>query len=221
MRRQIALIILVLIILALPGIVLAQELKVEITSPEVGEELRGIVPIIGSASVPSFQYYKVEFGVGASPSEWALIGDLHQQPILNSQLDVWDTRALPDGVYTLRLQGVKQDGNWHEFFVRNVVIANTRPTSTPEPTDTPVAESKPTPTLISTPTPQATSTPMIIAPTKELSRTTPTPTLSAPARESDLPIDLDALGQSAMYGAAAMFAVFVLLGIVFGLRKLL
>jgi hypothetical protein len=193
--------------------------KVEITSPQMGTEIRGRVPILGSASLPDFQFYKVEFGVGASPSQWNVIGDLHQQPVTDGQLEVWDTTVVPDGVYSLQLQAVRNDGNWVPFFVRGITVANSRPTSTPtpEPTDTPEITSTP----YATATPRATATLQIVAPTQALSVATPTPTLSRPRRTSALPIEPRNWLQAFGFGAATVGAVFVLLGLVFGIRRLL
>ena len=196
-----------------------QQMQVEITSPEMNAELRGLVAVMGSASVPNFQFYKVEFGVGPSPSEWAVIGELHEEPVINGQLVVWDTTRLPDGVYTLRLQAVKQDGNWEEFYVRQLAIANTRPTSTPTPDAT--ATPEPTATEARQVTPEATATLHIIAPTEALSMPTPTPTLSRPDQGRELPLDPEGWAQAFIFGGATMGAIFVLLGIVFGLRRLL
>ena len=181
-------------------------------------EVRGIVPIIGSAVVPNFDYYKVEFGNGPDPSEWDLIGSLHRIPVVDGQLEIWDTTNRPDGVYSLRLRAVKQDGNYGEFFVRQVVIANARQTQQPTPkaTATPHAA---TPTL--SPTPRATATLQIIAPSAALSMPTATPTLSRPQQPQGLPIDAKGWSQAFCSGGLAMGAVFVLLGIVFGLRRLL
>ena len=50
--------------------------QVQITSPEINQTVRGVVPIIGSASVPAFQYYKVEYGNGPNPDNWALIDSM-------------------------------------------------------------------------------------------------------------------------------------------------
>lgn len=205
---------------------LSQQQQVEITSPEVSEELRGLVPIVGSASVPNFQFYKVEYGIGPNPAQWALIGSLHESPVINGQLEVWDTTRLPDGVYSLRLQAVKQDGNYDEFYVRQVVIANTRPTQTPTP------EATPTPELIVTDTPpvkeeqatpevKASPTAIVIAPTGALSQPTVTPTLSRPNQQSALPVDPASWGQAFCFGGLAMGAVFLLLGLIFGIRRLL
>lgn len=209
------------------------ETRLEIISPREGERLRGRVPIIGSAQVPDFQFYKVEFGLGPNPTQWSVIGILHEQPVINGQLEVWDTTALPDDVYTLKLTGVRRDGNWQDVQVRNVVIANRapEPTPTPDVTPTPEVELLPTPVgatptpvadpALMQPTPEATPGVGIIAPIAPEAAATPTPRVGQQAQENRLPIETDVLGQSLCFGGAAMGAVFVLLGIVFGIRRLL
>lgn len=214
-----------LLILAVPVLAepVQQQVTVQITSPEMGAEVRGLVPIIGSASVAPFQFYKVEYGIGPSPNQWALIGSLHESPIINGQLEVWDTNTVPDGVYTLRLQAVKVDGNYEEFFVRGVVVANTRPTSTPtpEPTETLLPQEQQPQAATPTPrTPKPTATPRIIAPQGPISGATPTPTLSVPS-QSVLPIDPEGWDQAFLLGAVSMGVVFVLLGLMFAIRSLL
>jgi len=197
-----------------------QQTQVQITSPEINAQVRGMVPIMGSALVPDFQFYKVEFGVGPNPAQWAIIGDMHDQPVVNGQLEVWDTTRWPDGVYSLRLHAVKQDGNYEEFVVPQIIIANTQPTATPTSEMTPTAE----PTSTSAPleaTPRATATVQIIAPTAALAQPSPTPTLSRVIPENELPVDPKGWPQAFCYGSLATGAVFVLLGIVFGVRRLL
>ena len=200
---------------------LTQQAQVEITSPELGAEIRGLTPIMGSASLPDFQYYKVEFGVGPSPSQWAVVGALHQAPIVNGQLEVWDTTALPDGVYSIRLRVVKKDGNYDEFVVRQMAIGNTKPTPTEVPTQTLTPAVTPTP--FATREPKVTATPQIIAPSGAIAMPTPTPTLSRPEQRSVLRFEIDpeTWGQAFCFGGLAMGAVFVVLGIVFGLRRIL
>jgi len=70
-------------------------------------------------------------------------------------------------------------------------------------------------------TPQATSTVQIIAPTAALTKPTLTPTIVRAVQKQELPIEPRTWGQAFCFGAAAMGAVFVVLGIVFGLRRLL
>lgn len=200
---------------------LQQQSQVQISAPEMNAEVRGMVAIVGSASVPDFQFYKVEFGVGPNPAQWAIVGSLHDRPAINTQLELWDTTKLPDGVYSLRLQAVKRDGNYIEFFVRGVGIANAKPTATVAPSATPILRVTPTAAIPSTPQLRPTATLQIIAPTVALVQATVTPTLSRPQQRTALPIDPKTWGQSFVMGAAAMGAVMVLLGLVFGLRRLL
>ena len=217
-----ALLLAVLLGMALPVLAApsAQQTQVQITSPEINAQVRGMVPIMGSALVPSFQFYKVEFGVGPNPAQWAIIGIMHDQSVVNGQLEVWDTTRLPDGVYSLRLHAVKQDGNYEEFIVRQIAIANSQPTATPTSEMTPTPQSSPTPGPLEA-TPRATATVQIIAPTAALSQPSPTPTLSRPIQRDELPVDPKGWPQAFCYGSLATGAVFVLLGIVFGLRRLL
>ncbi|MBN1401321.1 MAG: hypothetical protein JXA74_10825, partial [Anaerolineae bacterium] len=108
------------------------------------------------------------------------------------------------------------------FFVRGITVANTRPTSTPTPE---VTETPEGPEITATPeatnTPRATATLQIVAPTQALTLASPTPTLSRPRQRDALPVDPENWGQAFMFGAASMGAVFLLLGIVFGIRRLL
>jgi hypothetical protein len=200
---------------------LQQQPAVQITSPEMGAQVRGLVPIIGSASVSPFQFYKVEYGVGPSPSSWAVVGSLVESPVTNGQLAMWDTNSVPDGVYTLRLQAVKTDGNFEEFLVRGVVVANSAPTSTPTPeaTATPVGGDRsvasPSPTRI-----EPTATPRIITPEGPIAGATATPTLSVPSQRDPL-IDTEGWDQAFLLGAASMGIVFVLLGLIFAIRSLI
>lgn len=197
-----------------------QQTLVQITSPEINAQVRGMVPIMGSALVPNFQFYKVEFGVGPNPAQWAIIGDMHSQPVVNGQLEIWDTTRLPDGVYSLRLHAVRMDGNYGEFIVRHIAIVNMQPTATPTIEMTPTPEASPTPPPLAV-TPRPTATVQIIAPTAALVRPSPTPTLSRPIRGDEFPVDPRGWPQAFCYGALATGTVFVLLGIVFGLRRLL
>jgi hypothetical protein len=237
MMRRTALYVWIAAVVSLGGLApalaapLAQS-QVQITSPEINQTVRGVVPIIGSASVPAFQYYKVEYGNGPNPDNWALIDSMMNTPVINGQLVAWNTHAVPDGLYSLRLRAVKQDGNYEEFSVRGIVVANTGPTETPTatPTETPAGgtptpPAEPTaPSASGAPDPaRPTATPDEIISGGELAAATPTPTIGAPPEESTMPLGLDPEGwsQAFVYGALAMGAAIAVLGIVFGVRRLL
>ena len=232
--RRTALFVLIAAAVSLGGLApalaapLAQS-QVQITSPEINQQVRGVVPIIGSASVPAFQYYKVEYGNGPNPENWALIEPMMNVPVINGQLVAWNTNAVPDGLYSLRLRAVKQDGNYEEFSVRGIVVANTSPTQTPTatPTQTPTGATPTPPTAPAQPgvpgDSRPTAAPEEIIPGGQLAAATPTPTIGAPPAENAMPLGLDPEGwtQAFMYGALAMGAAIAVLGIVFGVRRLL
>src|SRR5262249_14251223 len=114
---------------------------VVITSPRSsGDPVRGRVSITGSATIPNFQFYKIEFALGDNPPDSAVrvIGDTHNNPVVNGQLEAWDTTSVPDGRYTIKLTVVDIRGNFPcpPFVVRPVIIGNRAPTAIPTGTPT-------------------------------------------------------------------------------------
>ena len=98
-----------------------------IRSPASGDVVSGTVPIIGTANFAPDQvkFFKVEWGVGEEPSEWITMGEIHTQPVIDGQLEVWHAEGLPPGVYSLRLVLVKPDGNTLPPY--KVTVTVTRP----------------------------------------------------------------------------------------------
>ena len=194
---------------------LQQGTQAIITSPQPNSTVRGLVVVKGSATIESFQFYKVEFGRGASPTDWHVIGSTTPRPVVEGVLAQWDTTALPDGVYTLRLQVVKNDGNYQEYYVRQLVVANKRPTETPTPSPAPNQTRRPT----STPGP--TSTLAIVQPTAALAQPSPTPTIVRSDRRSVLQqVPLGVFREAFCLGVGTMAAIFAVLGLVFVLRRI-
>lgn len=72
----------------------------------------GTVWIMGTANIPDFQFYKLEVGWGDDPKEWFGIDDVHRRPVVNDVLAMWNSGALPEGVYQLRLLVVDNTGNY-------------------------------------------------------------------------------------------------------------
>ncbi len=126
-----------------------------ITSPASGA-YSGDVPIIGTAVIEPFQRYELYYKLEPSGDDAYIYFDGGTTQITNGQLGVWRTTNLAPGTYSIRLRVVKTDGNYGEFFVRDLVVnqnAVTEPTPTPtssEPTPTPI------PTATFTPAPQPT-----------------------------------------------------------------
>ena len=133
----------------------AQDAQPVIAQPEQDAPVRGVVQVIGTAVHPEFQRYELYYAPWPVPSDqsWVFIGDAHynQQPL--GLLGTWDSRAVPDGTYALRVRLVKQDGNYFDSDPRRVLAVNTRQVETPTPvvteapTQVPV-EAPPTPTVV-------------------------------------------------------------------------
>jgi hypothetical protein len=191
-----------------------------ITSPQNNAIVRGRVPIQGSATHPQFQFYKVEFAREpvVSDENFGIVGAIHQEQVVDGQLEIWDTTQIPDGSYTLRLRVVKTDGNYNEDSVVQVVVANAQPTETPTPAESP------TPTITPTPLPP-TPTIVIEQPALPTGAATPVPTritpLPTPSEgEAGFSLDVMPLQTACLYGAGIGLGIFLLFGLLAALRNL-
>ncbi|MBI2861276.1 MAG: PBP1A family penicillin-binding protein [Chloroflexi bacterium] len=63
----------------------------------------GAVDIYGSAVVPNFTSFSIEYGAGRSPDSWSSIVSDRRTPVQNGLLGRWEVGSLPGGEYTLRL----------------------------------------------------------------------------------------------------------------------
>ncbi|MFN8376478.1 MAG: hypothetical protein U0694_26855, partial [Anaerolineae bacterium] len=119
--------------------------------------MRGVMPVRGSASLAGMDHYYVEFrrlnddGTPHDDSEpWfpALYGEAS---VSDSELGLWDTHLVQDGLYELRLNIVVQGGNPTFVVVSPLRVENDVPPFliTPTPTLTPT---RALPTLLPTPT---------------------------------------------------------------------
>jgi len=189
-----------------------------ITSPRDGAVVRGTVSIIGTATHPDFWKYEVFFA--PEPTEdWHSVSTFHENQVTDGLLDTWNTTLVPDGVYSLRLRVVRRDGNYIEYTVRGISVANHKPTDTPTP-----AAPTPTPTPRPTPTPlPPTPTVVIEQPPTATPRPTPTPGGVPPTPTPGNPkpnINVSGLGRAFCYGAGGAVGIFVLLGVLALLRRL-
>jgi hypothetical protein len=75
--------------------------KIMITSPKPGDPVSGTVKISGTADVPNFGFYKYEVAPLGSQN-WATIAAA-REPKRNEDLGEWNTAALTNGDYFLRL----------------------------------------------------------------------------------------------------------------------
>lgn len=190
----------------------------EITSPRANAQLRGSVEIIGTARLPEFQFYKVQYKSSARPDVWIDMGDTHDEEKTDAWLETWHTTALPDGTYYLRLMVVKQDGNHRETEPIPVQVANVEPAPTPSPAETPT----PTPiTVLPTPTKAVVEQPTVLRVTPTATAEAEEPPTATPDTASGVSIpDLGTFVRQFVFGAFVTTVLFLLLGVVFLLRRL-
>jgi membrane peptidoglycan carboxypeptidase len=161
--------------------------QVAIFQPLEGEQVEGIVPVVGRANMPDFSHYVVEYGVTHDPGGWGPVSGPNNTPVESGLLAQWDTRALHNMGHSLRVLVFDHQGTVVEARVR-VVVANPTPTPTltPLPTSTPLPT--PIPTATVTPEPTATSTPTTILPSATPTGT-PGATFTATATSTEVPTE--------------------------------
>lgn len=151
-----------------------------------------VVRIVGSASVPDFAYYVVEYGETWEPGAYGVAAGPFDRPVEAGELAVWDLSALPsEGPHVIRVVAVDNSGRRFESPAVRVTVV--RATATPEitetatPTETPTAlpspsaTATPSPTPLPSATPSPTTTPTAPQPTSTPTLPGPTPTPSPPA----------------------------------------
>jgi hypothetical protein len=221
MKRTAITIALACVVLIVPVLIapLAQ-VQGQITSPRDRASVRGLVPVEGSANHPEFQKYEVHFGPEPNPGDqWTpLAGSPFTVPVMQGRLGLWDTTVIPDGVYSLRLRLVRLDGNYDEYFVRGIQVANTLPveTDTPEPSPTSATPEEPTATPTSTPT-VVIGVPTVSSPTPRPSGT-PLPTAPPTATSEPLDLPFQSVSDAACKGAGITLALFLGIGLFFALK---
>lgn len=84
-----------------------------IASPGVNARVSGMVTIVGTAIHADFNYYKLEYGPGANPSdsEWSFFAE-GNQPVNNGALGTLNASLLPPGIYSIRITVVDASGNF-------------------------------------------------------------------------------------------------------------
>jgi hypothetical protein len=93
----------------------------QLTAPQNGARLSGVVKVRGTASLPNFLSYKFELQWPNS-EEWVTIQSF-EVPVAGGTLGLWDTSLLEPGTYKFRLVVVDNTFNYPEPCVISVVIA--------------------------------------------------------------------------------------------------
>ncbi len=156
-----------------------------IISPKTDEALQGSVDVVGTVTGIGFQFAEVSFqNAEAVQDTWFLIDQINQV-VVDDVLVRWDTNALADGSYHIRVIAFYEDGHQIESIVRNLRLRN----YTAIETLTTAEQSKINPAVSQTPQPiLATQTP---------SRPTPTP-----LPPNELALSQESLLQVAVSGGA-------------------
>jgi membrane carboxypeptidase/penicillin-binding protein PbpC len=152
---------------------------VVIASPYEGEVVSGILEVRGYVSMPRFSRYQLEAAPAGTPDAWGIVdGYFETMSSSETVLAHWDTQAVVNGPYNLRIIAFDEIGRTAEYQVfvnvHNVVIT---PTDMPTATLPPTITETPTPTSTFIPTTEPTAIPPM--PTSEASDWTPTWTPTA------------------------------------------
>jgi membrane peptidoglycan carboxypeptidase len=112
-----------------------------IITPTDNQTASGLVQINGSATATTFNRYQLEVASAASPNAFTIISGPSTTPQTSGLLGQWNTSALPNGTYILRLAMFATNGGYLYRTVQ-VNIVNTAPTPIPQvvfPTVTPAS----------------------------------------------------------------------------------
>ncbi len=163
--------------------------RIEIRQPRPGQALQGSVRVIGSTNIRNFAHSELAFAYQENPTDtWFILAE-SEQGVVNDVLAVWDTTAITDRIYQLRLTVTTKENQKHVYMVERLRVRNYTAveTDTPQPDWQAQSESMTT-----------------LEPTQLPNTPTPLPTNPLTLRQSDLT-------QSALKGAGIV-AVFFLIG---------
>lgn len=96
-----------------------------ITAPSNNSNLNGTVTVTGTASDANMSSWTLDYGAGASPTSWTTI-NTGTSSVTNGTLGSWDTSALSDDLYSLRLRAVDAAGNMNET-TKQIMLDSTVP----------------------------------------------------------------------------------------------
>lgn len=145
-----------------------------VTAPRPFETLAGVVNILGTANHPALRRYEVAFAYDPNPTNtWFTFAE-SAQPVTGGVLAVWDTTAIADGVYAVRVRVFWGERNTlAETVIPGLRVQNIEPTAPPPPTATPIVlPATPTPPVELLPRPTEAAL-IVLPPTSTPRPTTP------------------------------------------------
>ncbi|MEW6555021.1 MAG: RHS repeat-associated core domain-containing protein [Actinomycetota bacterium] len=99
---------------------------VQIISPQGYGYMRGTVDITGTATDSHFLSWQLFYGAGANPAQYLPLSAEMTAPVEEGTLCTWDTTALADGLYTIKLVAHDQATLMSETALQ-VTVDNTHP----------------------------------------------------------------------------------------------
>ncbi|MDX2160634.1 MAG: PKD domain-containing protein [bacterium] len=109
--------------------------NIAILSPVPGNVVSGNVQVVGAAAHPQFLQYQLEYGPDPNLGNlWYPVTSGVQTPVFNGLLGIWNTTAVQDATYQLRVRVYLRDGSTLTTVVNNIRVQNRQPT--PQPTAT-------------------------------------------------------------------------------------
>jgi subtilisin family serine protease len=101
--------------------------NIVITSPAQYGPVGNAVDVRGSVDGATISSRRLEYGSGASPSTFYLIGTSSSGTVSNGSLGLWNTSALSEGLYTLRLTATDSSGTNLSYTLSPVRVDHTPP----------------------------------------------------------------------------------------------
>jgi hypothetical protein len=185
--------------------------SIVISSPVSGQALQGTISIEGNTMIEGFQDAELSFSYFNNPTNtWFLISQ-STEPVANGLLAQWDTTTLSDGVYTLRLAVMRNNGQQITTTVPGVRVRNYTPVETNTPTPLP-----PTSTITATPVPGDTPIPTYT----DTPTATPVPPSATPLPSNPLQLSGHQVVINIGKGALTVVGLFALLGFYQMIRSL-
>ncbi len=169
------------------------DISIKVNAPLPGQALQGYVSVQGETNVEGFSRSELTFAYQDNPTNtWFLIQSMDAPG--KGELFRWDTTAITDGNYQLRLVVILKDGRQSTVIIPNLRVRNYSPIET----STPAAAQG-----IVDDTPQGTP-----SPTARIRRSTPTP---MPAN----PLSISQHDIYKFFAQGALAALFIVIAVTF------
>jgi membrane peptidoglycan carboxypeptidase len=91
--------------------------RAAILSPEPWSAVGGQMSVVGSAGGEEFAYFRLAYFPGLLPEAMQTLVERGETPVEAAELGIWDTTLVEDGLYTLLLTVVHEDGTFDEVAV--------------------------------------------------------------------------------------------------------